>query len=101
MVQQFTGRGAASFDSSFVRRDNSRKWKTALSPAQIHLVQRTVGRALTDYGYEKIAVAWSARVKSVVLSVYYAAKTPLALLANIRRITRPLQMFKRRLIGTA
>ena len=100
-LQKFTGHGIDSFDSSFVDRSNSGKWVSALSPAEIYLVQRTTGSALVDYGYEPMPVPVIVRLQGYLLALYYFAKIPFAFVANLHRVNNPLQTIRRRLFGAA
>ena len=97
ILQTFTGHGIDSFDSSFINRSNSGKWVSALSPAEIYLIQRTTGSALVDHGYKPMPVPVTVRLQGNLLALYYFAKIPIAFLANLHRVNNPLRTIRRRL----
>ncbi|MDH3511605.1 MAG: sulfotransferase [Gammaproteobacteria bacterium] len=99
ILHRFTGMGRSSFDVTFIRQDNARKWVDTLQPAEVHLIQLITGPTLEEFGYERIAIPWSARLRSYLLTIYYCAKMPIAFLANWQRMKNPVQVIRRRILG--
>ena len=98
-LHNFIGVGKESFDTSFIRRDNSRKWVTSLSIPSIYLIQKITGNKLTMYGYEQIDVSIIKRILGYVFALYYCFKIPFAYLANFNRIKNPIEIIKRRMFS--
>lgn len=95
-IQDFLDGGAKEPDWSFIRRENTGKWRTGLSLATVHIIQLAVGNLLEASGYKKTRIPASAKAQSIGLLCYYTAKIPIAFLLNLSRMASPLQTVKRR-----
>lgn len=93
----FLGVGNSQLDSSFIRSDNSHKWKSELPATQTALVQMIAGAEMRRAGYVLASASIVTNILSIPLTLYYALKVLPALLANLSRLSNPLHSIRRRL----
>jgi hypothetical protein len=82
-------------DETGVSREPVDRWRAALSPAEVAVIQRCCGELMDELGYERIPVA----VSTVRVALAWASLVPAtvrAAVANRSRLGRPLQYVRRR-----
>lgn len=84
---------------SFIKRDNTQKWKSKLPKAHAYIIQSMLKEELVKNNYQLESYGIIVKLSAFLLKVYYYLKVPIALLANIKRIGQAFSTIKRRIFG--